>query len=140
LRDRGLEIAVPRFLVEHSCPEASPAELWRHELRWARTIRTVDSAGYAGSLVTHPLAFALLAAATGMPALGSALALLAILCRIVLLHVTTRSQGLAPPAYWLVPIRDLFSFAIFVWSFCGRDLTWRGRSYHVRANGTLTAD
>jgi ceramide glucosyltransferase len=140
LREKGLRIAIPPLLVAHSCGESSSAELWRHELRWARTIRTVDPLGYAGSLVTHPLPFALLAFATGMPAAGSAFAILAILCRIVLLHVTTRSHGLALPPYWLIPVRDLLSFAIFVWSFCGRDLTWRGRNYHVRANGTLAAD
>jgi ceramide glucosyltransferase len=140
LREKGLRIAIPPLLVAHSCGESSSAELWRHELRWARTIRTVDPLGYAGSLVTHPLPFALLAFATGMPAAGSAFAILAILCRIVLLHVTTRSHGLALPPYWLIPVRDLLSFAIFVWSLCGRDLTWRGRNYHVRANGTLAAD
>ena len=140
LRRKGLGVAIPPFLVGHSCHEASLSELWRHELRWARTIRTADPAGYAGSLVTHPLAFALLACAAGTPAIGSALAILAILCRIVLLQVTTHSHGLAAPPYWLIPIRDLFSFVVFLWSFCGRDLTWRGRSYHVRANGTLTTD
>ena len=140
LREKGLAVAVPAFVVAHSCSESSLTELWRHELRWARTIRSVDPLGYAGSLVTHPLPFALLSLAAGAPLLGSALAILAILCRIVLLHVTTRSHGLAPPPYWLVPIRDLLSFAMFVWSFRGRDLTWRGRNYHVRSNGALTAD
>src|SRR5271154_6545580 len=95
------------------------ARRWRHELRWARTVRTVDPLGYGGSLVTHPLAFALLTVASGMPAIGSAFAILAILCRIVLLHAATRSHGLASPPYWLIPLRDLLSFAIFVWSFCG---------------------
>ncbi len=140
LRDKGLSIAVPPLLVGHSCGESSLAELWRHELRWARTIRMVEPLGHAGSVVTHPLPFALLAVATGTPVAGSALAILAILCRIVLLHVTTRSHRLALPPYWLVPIRDLFSFAIFVWSFCGRDITWRGRNYRVRVDGTLSAD
>ena len=134
---KGSGSHVPPLLIEHSCGESSLAELWRHELRWARTIRTIDPVGYAGSLVTHPLAFALLAFATGTPMAGSALAILAILCRIVLLHVTTRSHSPALPPYWLIPIRDLFSFAIFVWSFCGRDIAWRGRNYRVRADGML---
>jgi ceramide glucosyltransferase len=137
LREKGLRIAIPPLLMEHSCGESSFAELWRHELRWARTILTVAPLGYAGSLVTHPLPFALLAFATGTPVAGSALAILAILCRIVLLHVTTRSHSRASPPYWLIPIRDLLSFAIFVWSFCGRDVVWRGRNYRVRGNGSM---
>jgi ceramide glucosyltransferase len=137
LREKGLGIAVPPLLVGHSCGQSSLMELWRHELRWARTIRTVAPLGYAGSAVTHPLVFALLALASGAPVAGSALAILAVMCRIVLLHVTTRNHSPALPPYWLIPIRDLLSFAIFVWSYCGRDIAWRGRNYRVRANGLL---
>jgi ceramide glucosyltransferase len=140
LRAKGLKITVPRFLVGHTCSESSFAEVWRHELRWARTIRTVDPWGYAGSGVTHPFAFALLAVAAGAPVQGLALAILAIACRIVLLHVIVRNHGLLSPAYWLVPLRDLLSFATFVWSFCGYGVTWRGERYRVLRRGDLTAD
>ena len=37
-------------------------DLWRHELRWARTIRVIDPPGYWGSLVTHALPLALIGA------------------------------------------------------------------------------
>jgi ceramide glucosyltransferase len=137
LREKGLRIAIPPLLMEHNCSESSFVELWRHELRWARTLLTVAPRGYAGSLVTHPLPFALLAFATGTPLASSVLAILAILGRIVLLHVTTRSHSQALRPYWLIPIRDLLSFAIFVWSFCGRDVVWRGRNYRVRDNGSM---
>jgi ceramide glucosyltransferase len=137
LRKKDLKVVVAPFLIGHSCVEASLAQLWAHELRWARTIRSVDPTGYGGSFVTHPLAFALLACLFGAIAPGAAIALFAILSRIVLLHVVTSRNGLAPHPYWLLPIRDLLSFTIFVWSFFGRDLMWRGHEYHVRADGTL---
>lgn len=140
LRARNSKIAIPRFLVGHSCADNSLSEVWRHELRWARTIRTIDPWGYAGSIITHPLAFALLTSSLGMPGAGLGFAALAIACRIVLLRVIARSHGLASPLFWLVPARDLLSFAVFAWSFFGRDLTWRGQKYRVRPNGVLTAD
>ena len=140
LRARGLRVEAPDMLVAHSCCESSLAELWRHELRWARTIRSVDPWGYQGSLITHPLAWALVALASGAPALGAIAAALAIACRMVLLFVVTRNFGLAAPPYWLAPPRDLLSFAVFVWSFFGRDLTWRGRRYHIGTDGALSAD
>lgn len=140
LRDQGLTVAVPGFLVGHHCAERSLAEVWRHELRWARTIRSVDPRGHLGSIVTHPLPFALLAAATGAPVAGLALASLAVACRIVLLHALRRGHDGPPPAVSLVPLRDLLSFAVFVWSFCGHKLTWRGRRYRVAPDGVLTAD
>ena len=140
LRRKGLQVAIPRFLVAHSCAENSLAEVWRHELRWSRTIRAVDPWGHAGSAFTHPLAFALLASVIGAPSEGLALAVLAMAGRIVLLHITARSHGLATPPYWLLPLRDLLSFATFAWSFRGQNLTWRGKRYRVRAKGVLTAE
>lgn len=140
VRASGRRVEVSNMLVAHSCAESSFSELWDHEVRWARTIRGVDAIGYAGSLVTHPLAWALAAAATGAPELGCGLAALAMACRIVLLRVVARTFRLAAPPYWLLPARDLLSFVVFVWSFCGTDLTWRGRSYHMQADGRLTAE
>ena len=140
LRARGLAVAVPRFLVGHHCAERSLGEVWRQEVRWSRTIRSVDPLGHLGSLVTHPLPFGLLAAAAGAPVAGLALAGLAVACRIVLLHALRRGHDGPPPAALLVPMRDLLSFAVFVWSFCGHDLTWRGRRYRMAPNGVLTAD
>ena len=140
VRARGLRVAISRMLVAHSCAESSFAGLWGHEMRWARTILNVDPPGYAGSLVTHPLGWALLAAATGAPIAGVWAAAAAIACRMALLNAIARNYGLPRPAYWLIPARDLLSFAVFFWSFCGRDLTWRGRNYHIRADGVMTTD
>jgi ceramide glucosyltransferase len=140
VRARGLRVDAPNMLVAHSCSESSFIDLWRHELRWARTIRGVDPVGYAGSLVTHPLAWALIAVLSGAPVFGTGVGVLAIASRIVLLRAVRRNFGLAASPYWLLPIRDLLSSAVFVWSFCGRDLSWRGRGYHMQADGHLTAD
>ena len=135
LRAQGFAIAIPPFAVAHVCSEASLRELWQHELRWARTIRSIDPAGYAGSLIAHPLPLALIAALLGagsvllVPAL--AIAGIAILARIALLRRIAQAYTLPPQAYWLVPVRDLLSFAIFVASFFGRDVTWRGHSYRI---------
>jgi ceramide glucosyltransferase len=42
LRARGHTISIPPFAVAHMCTEASAHEFWRHELRWARTIKSID--------------------------------------------------------------------------------------------------
>jgi ceramide glucosyltransferase len=137
LRAKGLRVAVPAFAVRHSCTEVSLAELWRHELRWARTIRQIEPGGHLGSLVTHPLGWALLAVVTGAPAIGAALAVGAICGRMALLRVLARRFGTDAAPLWLVPARDVLSFAVFAWSFSGRALTWRGQSYQLRHDGSL---
>jgi ceramide glucosyltransferase len=112
-------------------------------LRWARTIRSLDPIGYAGSIVTHAFPLALIAALTGvatasigpLTALGLCAASLG--CRLALLRQVERAFNLPPHSSWLVPLRDVLSFAIFVLSFFGQSAKWKGRRYRFVAGGTL---
>lgn len=138
LRAEGGTVAIPTFTIGHACVDTELSGLWRHELRWNRTIRNVDPKGYAGSVVTHAFPLALLAAL--MPGAGSgalAVAALALACRILLCLRIERAFGLAPHAYWLLPIRDMLSFINFTWSFVSGAVTWKGHDYRVVADGTL---
>jgi hypothetical protein len=49
-----------------------PRDLLAHELRWARTLRSLAPAGYLGMGVTHPLAWGLLASALAPSGWGAA--------------------------------------------------------------------
>ena len=144
LRARGHTISIPPFAVAHMCTEASAHEFWRHELRWARTIKSIDPLGYAGSILAHPLPWALIAALLGagstafLPAIAIALA--SIGCRMTLLRQVERAYALPPQAYWLVPARDLLSFILFVVSFFGRDVSWKGHRYRMVAGGSWVSD
>ena len=60
VRRAGLSVAIPPLVVRHTFAEQSAAELVRHELRWARTLRAASPWGYAGLALTHPLPFAIL--------------------------------------------------------------------------------
>jgi ceramide glucosyltransferase len=140
LRARGHAVAIPPMTVAHVCDERSPGELVRHEIRWARTIRSVDPAGYAGLGLTHPLAFGLLGCLFGGGAGALVIVIAALACRLVLCLRVERAFGLMPHPYWLLPVRDLFSFAIFVMSFFGAVVTWKGHDYRVLTNGNLVPD
>jgi ceramide glucosyltransferase len=138
LRAHGYRIEIPPFALAHMCTPASAGELWRQELRWARTIRSIDPAGYAGSIVAHPFPLALIAIVLGagsnalLAAIGLAVA--AVACRMALLRQVEQAYDLPPQPYWLVPARDLLSFALFVVSFLGRDVHWKGRRYRAVAS------
>jgi ceramide glucosyltransferase len=144
LRARGHTISIPPFAIAHICTEASARDFWRHELRWARTIKSIDPLGYAGSILAHPLPWALIAALLGagsaafLPAVAIALA--SIGCRVALLRQVERAYALPPQAYWLVPARDLLSFILFVVSFFGRDVSWKGHRYRMVAGGSWVSD
>ena len=140
LRERGEPVSVLSFAVGHVCAESSIVELWRHELRWALTIRTVDPLGYLGWTVSHAFPLALIAwlLGGGGPAMGLAAAALG--CRAVLISATERGYGLPPHPYWLIPVRDLLSFAVFVAGFVARDVSWRGHHYELMSEGILKSD
>jgi ceramide glucosyltransferase len=136
----GRKVAVSTQLIGHLCSEASAATMWAHEMRWARTIKSIDALGYAGSLITHPLPLALIAWALGggLPAL--ALAGLALALRIALCIRFERAYSLPPRPYWLIPARDLLAFAVFVVSYLGSGVNWRGHLYQLVPDGTLVTD
>ena len=143
LRARGYGIAVSPITVGHVCGARSASELWHHEVRWARTIRSLDPAGYAGSIMAHAFPLALIAALGGVTteSLGLATALglgiAAFGCRLALLRQVERAFLLPPQSCWLVPLRDVLSFAVFVSSFFGQSARWKGRRYRFVAGGTL---
>ena len=140
LRARGHAVAIPSFTIGHVCVESTWVELWRHELRWARTIKAVDPAGYAGLAVTHPLPFAFLGGLFGGGTAALTLIALAIACRAVLCRSVERAFGLMPHPYWLLPARDLLSFAAFIVSYLGASVTWKGHDFRVTSEGNLVPE
>jgi ceramide glucosyltransferase len=143
LRARGYDISVSPVTIGHMCGDMSALELWQHELRWARTIRSLDPAGYAGSIITHAFPLALVAALAGAatasvgPATALGLCTASFGCRLALLRQVERAFNLPPQSCWLVPLRDALSFAIFISSFFGQSAKWKGRHYRFVAGGTL---
>jgi ceramide glucosyltransferase len=141
VRGMGLRVAIPSCIVVHTCPEETATELLAHEVRWTRTVRVLSPGGYAGLVITHPLPFALLAAAAGaasdISTTGLTLVALAILCRLVLQIQIDRFLGVHSGRWWLGPARDMLSFAVYVAGCFASVVSWRGVRYRVRADGTL---
>ena len=137
VRRAGLGVAIPTYIVGHDCTQSSAPALFRHELRWARTIRSVDPLGYAGTAITHALPLALLGLLLGGMTPLAALVPVALLCRASLQMELDRAFHLRKSFYWMGPLRDVVSFAVFVASFFGRGVEWRGHRYGVQADNTL---
>jgi ceramide glucosyltransferase len=140
VRALGLSIAIPPLLVTHGSDEASLGALWRHELRWAATVRGVTpAAAYAGSLITLPFPLALMGA-MAHPAAGAALSLVALVTRLVAAGTVDSAAGAATAAKWLLPARDFLSLAIFVASYGARSVDWRGARLTMGADGRIAPE
>lgn len=139
VRRLGQRVAIAPFTIGHTFSETSFGELLAHELRWARTIRLVDPVGYAGSVVTNPLPFALAALPfSGFSAIAWMILLGTLACRLFVPIQVEKLPGGGKSSWWLSPLRDLLSFAVFVASFIPGAVNWRGRRYSVGSDGTVT--
>ena len=137
VRRLGLQTVLSAYIVENRVSEPSFASLWRHELRWARTSQAMAPAGYAGSVVTHTVMLALIAAVLTGSAAAWACVLLSLLLRFVSAAALARWLALPTTGLWLLPLRDALSFAVFLASFCGRSVSWRDQSFRVEPGGRI---
>jgi ceramide glucosyltransferase len=143
LTEAGLRVEIAPLLVETSVPEERFTPVIHHELRWARTIRTVEPLSFFGSGLMHTLSMTLLS--EGLLAMGGAgtglmtgVLLVGFGARLGL-HATIRRAFPVPHAeWWLVPLRDILSFGVWAASFAGRSVVWRGHALEVDAEGVLT--
>ena len=123
-------------VVETSLGGESWGEVWRHQLRWSRTIRVSRTAGYYGYVVTHATLWSLVAFAArdvvgrrhgpGVSHAGRC-------CR-----GRSDTQGSSRDAYfWLIPLRDLFGFAVWICGAFGNEVIWRGHRLGLRPDGRI---
>jgi ceramide glucosyltransferase len=139
VRSAGYDVVIAPFLVGHVCFETSLRQFVRHQIRVARTIKSIDPIGYAGTILTHPWPLALLGMLSGSTA-ALLLAVAALASRIALCRCVERRFGLERENYWLVPLHDILAFAAYVASYFGATVHWRGADYRVATDGTLIED
>jgi ceramide glucosyltransferase len=110
-------------------------------LRWARGVRDARAGGYIGLVATYGLMWALLAvisahAAPWSWALLGVILLLRLAVALTVGKLVLRDASVVENL-WLLPLRDLFAVAIWLASFAGSTVTWRGDRFHLK-NGRLT--
>lgn len=141
VRELGLTTVLSRYIVENHVAEPSFASLWRHELRWARTVRAMAPLGFAGSIITHTIILTVLAAAAaGFSAAACWLVLASCVLRWLSAGLIARRLDLPIGGLWLLPLRDALSFAVFLSSFCGRSVLWRDQLFRVGPGGRMTVE
>ena len=136
----GFVVALSREVVDTSVPAYDLSGYFAHQLRWARGIRDSRKAGYVGLIFTFGLAWAILnAVASGFALESLALLSLACLARVTValaVGVGILGDRQVLRDLWLLPVRDLAALGVWVWSFAGNTVTWRGQTFTLE-NGNL---
>ena len=135
--DAGYRIALVRYVVSNVMHEKSWQSVYQHELRWARTIRSVQPVGYALSAITETLPISILASVlllfAGQPLLWAAAPLaLALVLRIGLHGIVCSSLvGGNSCTPWLIPLRDGLSLVVRISGYFGSRVMWRENTFTV---------
>jgi len=132
----GLCTVLSEVEVETCVEEAGPGDLVRHELRWLRTVRTVQPLGYALAGITVGVPAAIVASVlAGGSAVTLAMVAVTALARLMINSAPRKSYSLLAQL-WLVALNDLLVFALWCWSFTTRDVHWRQVRYRVARDGS----
>ncbi len=140
----GHRIALSPIVVECWNSPMNWNTVWRHQLRWARTIRICQPLPYFFSILSNATLWPLLWLAAslffGIIFCASLAAAACLLIRIALAQNLQRrftpDRNLVSP-FWLVPIKDLLQAALWFSAFTGNKIEWRGRWMKLRRDGTL---
>jgi len=134
--ERGDGVILSSYVIEHRIGAQKLGANLKHRLRWNRSTRRSRPAGYVGQLFINPLPLALLLWLV-QPGWWP-LVLATVLLRAAAASVTAGyvlHDRLTARLFWLVPVQDLLSFAMWAAGFFGNTILWRGRKYYLRADG-----
>jgi ceramide glucosyltransferase len=141
---KGRRVELSHTVVETHLPAYDLAGFFRHQVRWARTIRTARPAGYAGLLLTFTLPWAALILALAPHASWVwALIAAAVVARLssalvsgmVVLHDRQLLRSL-----WLLPLRDFLALIVWITGWMGRKIVWRGLRFEIDKGKLKPAD
>jgi ceramide glucosyltransferase len=132
----GRRVEFAPIVVETDLGACSWAEVWRHQLRWSRTIRVSRPSGYYGYVVTHATLWSLVALAAHQWQIAAAAMALRFAAGIWIGAGILRDRKVLRDS-WLIPFRDLFGFAIWAGGIFGDTVRWRDQQLKLRPDGRI---
>jgi ceramide glucosyltransferase len=134
---RGHRIELSSLVVECWSSSMDWVAVWKHQLRWARTIRVCQPLPYFFSILSNPTLWALLWWISRPASASFALFLVCVLMRVVLAHDLQRLLGAQAWNSVLAPIKDALQVFIWAGAFMGNSVEWRGRRMQLKPDGTI---
>jgi ceramide glucosyltransferase len=141
IHQAGFQVKLLPYVVETVNPRLSFRDYLAHQLRWARTYRVCRPLGYFAYGITHALVFSLaLALASGLApwALGLVAATLALRFGLAWCSEVVCLRGhVTLSALLHLPVKDLLAFFLWLSSFLGNKVVWKGQRFRLTRKGLL---
>jgi len=112
------------------------SQVWRHQIRWARTVRVSKPGGYLGLPVTSATVWALVAAGMGAWEYAAAVLAMRMIAATASGWWVLRSRDVLK-LWLLIPLSDVFGFAVWCVGLFGRTVEWRGLKLRLDAEGRI---
>jgi len=141
VRKLGFEVVLSDYVVNDVLGPERFRPMWDRRLRWAKTVRSCRPGGYVGLFVTYGIPIALLFALlmgrspAGLAALAGILAVR--LGSAALIAAACTRDPLVLKYLPLLPISDILSFTLYLCSFCGNTIVWRGDTFRLSKGGKM---
>jgi ceramide glucosyltransferase len=136
---QGARVAMCPVVVDCRTAPMRFAEVWAHQLRWARTIRVCQPGPYLLSILGNATVWPLLLA-LAWPSLtlrvAAGVALAWRMAQGFLLERRMAGRGRLD-SLWLALVKDLLQIGVWAAAFLGREVVWRGERFRVSADGKL---
>jgi ceramide glucosyltransferase len=114
--------------------------VWRHQLRWSRTIRVCRPGPYAASVLSNATLWPLIWGLVCHHPLVWAGAAACLAVRVATAWDNQRrlTRSNAHCGWlWLVPVKDLLQAVLWALAFAGNTVEWRGERFRVHRTGEL---
>jgi len=132
----SLRVVFADAVVETNLGAGSWSDVWKHQIRWSRTIRVSRPGGYYGSIVTHTTVWALIAWCAGARRIAAAALAFRMAAGIAAGSGVLRDRNTARD-WWLIPFRDFFGAAVWTAALFGNTVEWRGDRLLLSRDGRI---
>jgi ceramide glucosyltransferase len=140
IAEAGWTIELLPVVVECRADPTSFVAVWKHQLRWARTIRACQPWPYFFSILSNATLWPLLwwAAVPSRPIALATVVMLGWRSLHALLLERRLTRCWNPASAGVAWLKDILQVGLWALAYAGTTVSWRGIRYSVDKNGKLT--
>lgn len=136
----GKRMVLSPHIVEVLADYSSLSTWWHHQIYWDQNTWAANPVGFALTILTRAVPFALVFAVlrgdgVGLAVLGAALAVRLGTAAVIAGRALHDREGLR--ALWLLPLRDVLALASWYIALTRRTFVWRGHRFGLTKNGRI---
>lgn len=137
---QGYSIVLASTVVSCHSGLAGWREVWKHQIRWARTIRVCQPVPYFFSILSNPTLWPVLWAVVQPAPLALGFAGFVLLLRTLSAWDLGRRLAGDEPGRsnpWWILAKDVLQIGVWFLAFAGNQVEWRGERYRLKPDGNL---